>query len=258
MKIKLSWPDMESWREYGHSNKYENRHPKSLSHSEDKEERSWHNKGTKKSWIKDFKFSKLRENKLFESFQQWKLFGIDKAYNSRNPTSLEESPEITDRRWYALGQRKGWIKKFNFSKKRKDDYEDYGEWEKEGKKKKYYNLTPTQLRKSDNKEERSWYNNGIRRNWSKSFKYANRQNQKTRGFWQNWENVEDEIKRITTQLGSFPTQSQLLKLNYGGLLTSIARYQGGLTAVKKRMGYDNNNNANQLENLLENYVGGSQ
>jgi len=50
-------------------------------------------------------------------------------------------------------------------------WQDFGEWNKHGLDKGYNNRSHSSLARSENKEERSWYVNGMKKRWVKSFKF---------------------------------------------------------------------------------------
>jgi len=57
------------------------------------------------------------------------------------------------------------------------------------------------------------------------------------GYWQIWENLESELKKIIEQLEGFPTDQDFLILGAGSVRNAL-RYFGGLRAVRKRMGFE--------------------
>ena len=75
------------------------------------------------------------------------------------------------------------------------------------------------------------------RNWSKEFGVSEILTRKPNGYWQDWSNVEGELREIIEQEGEFPTQKRLTELGYGNLGNAITKNHGGLIAVRERMGY---------------------
>lgn len=57
------------------------------------------------------------------------------------------------------------------------------------------------------------------------------------GYWQQWENVERELKDLESELGHFPTQTDLKKKRKGSLQVALSKYHGGIKNVRKRLGY---------------------
>ncbi len=70
-------------------------------------------------------------------------------------------------------------------------------------------------------------------------------------YWKKWENVENTMKKIIEteyrdkkgelikKAGGFPTQSQLRTIKQGSVLSGMQRDYGGLSEVRKKMGYEN-------------------
>jgi hypothetical protein len=71
------------------------------------------------------------------------------------------------------------------------------------------------------------------------------------GHWKDFGNVESKLLEICDELGHFPTHEELYDSGNGGLSQSLHQY-GGIWAVRKRMGYAEDD---ELESLLENYGG---
>ncbi len=78
---------------------------------------------------------------------------------------------------------------------------------------------------------------------------------KTKGYWEDWDNFEKELQPIIEQLGHFPTQQEVYKFKKSSINRAISQYHRGLEAVKQKMGYSE---TQQLENLLEDYIGGEK
>ena len=113
---RYSWQTIEEWKEYGLKNKFNKRNSNSLRKSEDKEERSWHKKGQRKKWIKEFEFQKIN-NLPYQTPEEWVRYGSEKGYNERNPYRSAKSKNKTERSWYGKGEHEDWMDAFAFSKK---------------------------------------------------------------------------------------------------------------------------------------------
>ncbi len=57
-----------------------------------------------------------------------------------------------------------------------------------------------------------------------------------RGYWQNEGNIETELAPIVTELGRMPTAQELMDRGLQALMASIYRGEGGLPAVRSRLG----------------------
>ena len=66
------------------------------------------------------------------------------------------------------------------------------------------------------------------------YKVTKRQN----GYWQNWENIEKELRRIIKQVGYFPNEHELQRLGLSTLALYISRYHGGMRKVRTRLGFE--------------------
>ena len=62
-------------------------------------------------------------------------------------------------------------------------------------------------------------------------------NRKPHGFWKDWRNVREKLIEIVNELGYFPSQRELAERRYTGMLDAIGDYFGGLSAVRKKLGY---------------------
>lgn len=61
---------------------------------------------------------------------------------------------------------------------------------------------------------------------------------KNRGYWQQWKNIEIELKAVIEEIGHFPSQKELAEKGLSSLSVSAVKYFGGITSVRKRMGYE--------------------
>lgn len=58
-------------------------------------------------------------------------------------------------------------------------------------------------------------------------------------YWKKWENVERKLKKaIKENNGEFPSKNKLIKLGYGGIINPIKDYFGGMSAVREKIGYN--------------------
>lgn len=112
----VPWQDFESWKQHGIDHKYDERNPRSLAYSKNKQERSLYSKGYLEDWIEGFEFERLTLHGQFSSFDQWKEFGTNHKYNRKNPSTLANSENRLQRCWYHKGHREGWVKKFEFER----------------------------------------------------------------------------------------------------------------------------------------------
>ncbi|MCP6719620.1 MAG: hypothetical protein KJI71_05390 [Patescibacteria group bacterium] len=60
---------------------------------------------------------------------------------------------------------------------------------------------------------------------------------KPSGYWQDWENVREELTRLTEELGHFPSYAEFRRLSGNGLAKAIGRDHGGTTMVREKMGH---------------------
>ena len=63
--------------------------------------------------------------------------------------------------------------------------------------------------------------------------------EKPKGYWKEWNNVEQEIEEIMRQLGHFPTLTELKNLRRSSLGFAMGNYHGGISAVRKLLGKEN-------------------
>lgn len=61
---------------------------------------------------------------------------------------------------------------------------------------------------------------------------------KPRGYWENFANVEQELKRVIAQLGHFPTHNELSNLGLTGLSDAVNKHHEGLLNVRQKIGYE--------------------
>jgi exonuclease VII small subunit len=56
-------------------------------------------------------------------------------------------------------------------------------------------------------------------------------------YWKNFENVKKELEEVIEKLGRFPLRKELIEMKKNTLVYWIVKYHGGLTEVRKKMGY---------------------
>ena len=62
--------------------------------------------------------------------------------------------------------------------------------------------------------------------------------QKPFNYWNDWENLQEELNPICDELGEFPTREQLADMERWDIIGAIYRCHGGMNVVIERMGYD--------------------
>jgi hypothetical protein len=160
------WESLDSWREYGLECNFNERNPSSLSKSSDSMERSWYGKGISMKWLSEFEFNKKRVNYPWQTEEEWRHYGLEQGFDERSPSSLARSKDRTKRSWYNKGRISGWGNDFEF--KRKTVHCRWGsqdEWHECGKDKGYNLKSETDLRNSENIDERRWFNKGYSEGW---------------------------------------------------------------------------------------------
>ncbi|KHO49074.1 MAG: hypothetical protein QT01_C0008G0004 [archaeon GW2011_AR6] len=63
---------------------------------------------------------------------------------------------------------------------------------------------------------------------------------KPAGFWLDFDNLDTELAQVITDLGHFPTITELGEIGKSSIINSIA-YHGGVDEVKKKLGYETDN-----------------
>ncbi|MBX4196182.1 hypothetical protein KW805_01180 [Candidatus Pacearchaeota archaeon] len=61
---------------------------------------------------------------------------------------------------------------------------------------------------------------------------------KPRGYWEDFKNVKEELKKVISKLGHFPVQRELSEVGNSSIIAALTKYHGGLNAGRERMGYD--------------------
>lgn len=116
---------------------------------------------------------RLKDGKIYirwSDFESWRDYGIEHYYNELNPCSLRDSQNKKERSWYKYGARRKWLDKFKFKRKiLHSRWRSYEEWRDWGLRRRYDNSNPVSLKKSIDKEKRSWYNIGCKYKWINKF-----------------------------------------------------------------------------------------
>lgn len=58
------------------------------------------------------------------------------------------------------------------------------------------------------------------------------------GYWQEWKNVDKELKKLISSINQFPSCNDFKTNDKGSLFTAIGRYHGGLSQIKQKLGYE--------------------
>jgi hypothetical protein len=207
LKREGVFQDLEVWKQHGIEHGYDQRNPKSLATSKDKEERSWYTKGATKSeehWLQKFPFTR-RSTKglnLFSDFETWEQHGLERGYDKRNRTSLAVSEDKEEQRWYRRGNRdEKWLHKFSFTKKtRRGLYPTFEVWLDVGMQKGYNQRGPTSLARSENKDEVAWYRKGDKKReerWLQKFPFTRKKI--CESILSESEHLEDLLKRYVEE-----------------------------------------------------------
>ena len=78
---------------------------------------------------------------------------------------------------------------------------------------------------------------------------------KPRGFWEDRENVKEELNRVTKKLKHFPTENELVKRKISSLSGAACKHYGGLIALKNLLEEENSpREKEELERLLKGYT----
>ncbi len=260
MGRKVLWQTYEHWKSYGIVNGYYNKTKVSIRKSRKKKERSWYFKGLDRNWLKSFSFKKDSRFLPWDNEKQWIEYGIKHNFNERSPVSLEKCDNKKERSWYRKGSEKGWINNFELSKIRcrRSPWQTYEEWRQYGLSLNFDRKNPSNLKRSKNKDERSWYEQGKDKKWSKDFEFERKEIKK--GLWKDLAYVLYRAALFIEEnnLDDLPSVRILGKNKMSSLAHAISSYQGGFPAFRERlreyMGLPSQHN--QLEILLEQYVGG--
>ncbi len=292
------WPDFKKWEQYGVNNGFDKKSPTEINDSKKKKDRVWFKKGQRAGWISDFDFKRKRIEGQWKDAQTWISDGNARGYDSKGPKELADSKDKYERSWYNKGQRKDWVKDFNFNRQCVPvTWQTQESWKQYGVDRGYEDRVCHTLRKSKDFQERSWLTKGEREKWIDHFQFAERepsnrlwtedkvaeecrrvvekkgylpsngeliklglaplasaipkhggypyfrkklglkQVSKLSGYWQDWKNVQIELKEVIGKLGHFPTAVELSQLKKHSLAIALHKYHKGIFAVRARMGY---------------------
>jgi len=198
----------------------------------------------------------------WQTYENWKEYGLSMGYSERNNRSLYKSKNKTERSWYYKGGNKRWLGKFEFERKYSDcsDWQTREEWREYGLNKGYNERNPTGLYKSKNKDERSWYAKGSVKGWLENFEFKRKKIKN--GFWKDLEFTLQEAKMFIKEhnLEDLPALGVIMELGFSSLSNAISKYHNGFPAFREKLreylGLPSEKN--QLESLLESYVNGGE
>lgn len=124
----------------------------------------------------------------WQTFEEWKGYGMEKGYDKRSPTSLESNNDKNERSWYYRGRTKKWMKdfKFSFIVPFRSEYQNFEEWKDYGIGKSYDKINPTRLARSEDPKERAWYKRGINLKWIKDFDFQRINHWQAFEEWENY------------------------------------------------------------------------
>ena len=183
------WPTLKAWKQYGIEQGFDERNPSSVRKSDILEERSWYNRGVRKTWIPKFSFeySFNQASNLWSTLKTWKQYGIKHGFDERNPSSFRINGNLEERAWYGKGVRKKWLNRFEFEFAKTDassNWQNLKTWKQYGIEQGFDERNPSSIVTSDNSEERAWYGRGVRKKWLPKFQFE-RKYTSTSSNWQN-------------------------------------------------------------------------
>ncbi len=252
--IELSYQTFEEWKQYGTDQRYEGRNPHSLFKSKDKNERAWYAKGLQNKWVNQFEFKKTKEDSPWQTFEEWKKEGTAREYDQRNSVSLSGSDDKNERSWYSRGMYKKWLSKFKFN--RRNDvprWNEFDEWKQFGVDNGYEGRNSSSLQTSKDKDERAWYSKGLYKTWVSKFTFK-RVNRKRMEFDEWYQEGIEQGFHKRNPVSLLKSQDKTERTWYK--LGIKYRWSKDFPFVRKRT-ENNLNNSQDLENLLEVYVGGN-
>tara|TARA_Y100000310_G_scaffold284177_1_gene306799 strand:- start:8869 stop:10053 length:1185 start_codon:yes stop_codon:yes gene_type:complete len=171
-KIDPNFADFKAWKEHGLKREYDQRNTHSLRRSASLEDRSWIRFGESRKWIDDFNFLTVRFDWSDFDSAKWISYGESRRYDKRNARSISKSNDDKERSWYQKGADEGWLTKFRFTNLReKSKFENLDDWLKYGLEMGFDKRNPTSIAYGKSKEERAWYQLGIRKKWTKKFQF---------------------------------------------------------------------------------------
>jgi hypothetical protein len=183
----------------------------------------------------------------YPNFETWEQKGFEKRYDERNPSSLSESKDIEERGWYHRGSKKGWIKKFPFTRIEKFSIEE--EWRQRGFEMEYDKRNPRSLQSSKNKAERSWYAKGNIKGWANNFPFRKlRKDGETFEEWKEYGVDNNYQRRSPSDLKRSVDPEERKWYNRGS-------HKGWTKDFPFKRGIlSNQQNTQHLEHLLESYI----
>ena len=91
-------------------------------------------------------------------------------------------------------------------------------------------------------------------------KLKEKQRQKPKNYWKNWDNVRIRLQQVTKRLGRFPSEGDLEKLKMSDVLNGITKYHDGYRTARERLqvqlGISTENQ--KLVSMLEQYAEGGK
>ncbi|MAH51607.1 hypothetical protein CMI37_37670 [Candidatus Pacearchaeota archaeon] len=251
------WQNFDDWQQYGIENGYDERNSYSILDSENEVEQSWYRRGNRMKWLKDFEFS---QSVLWKTEEEWNQYGLEQKFNETNPDTLSKGEDKLKKRWYKRGVYKEWLKDFDFRKKNEDTpWQNFEEWEHHGREQGYEERSPISLIKSEDSNEKSWYQRGAYKKWTKDFPFT-----KIVGKWQELDYTLGYALQIINEneLENLPTAQVLKELNQQILTYAICKYHGGFPVfrdqLRKYMGNTIETDSDKLESLLDKYTGDNE
>ena len=258
MPRKTLWTTFEEWSNYGLQERYNHYQPAYFPMSKNKMERSWYNRGKDMKWTNQFDFKRKFKKVPWKAEEEWKKFGLERGYDKKNPISLKNSRDKTERSWYNKGNSVKWLKNFTFDFARNDrhPYKDLESWINFGIRQGYEKISPTKLARSKNKTRRSWYSKGNDEGWIKRFNFNRLRIAKNT--WKDLSFALDQTVKAMQSEGwdRLPNMHRLSKSGYSTLADIICKYHGGYSIFREKLreylGAPSGNQ--QLEEFLEAYV----
>tara|TARA_Y100000310_G_C20645016_1_gene796049 strand:- start:963 stop:1814 length:852 start_codon:yes stop_codon:yes gene_type:complete len=259
-EVKPTWETEEEWKKYGIENEFNKKNPHGLQKGQ-KYERSWYQKGVKRGWIRNFSFNKKKDQKSrWKTEEEWRQYGLGKGYHKRSPSSFRDSIDEIERKWYCRGSNQKWCKNFDFN--RNLEWDTFEEWEYYGIDNGYNQDNAMSILNGDDEKSRKWYKRGEHKKWISEFTFNSKR--LPNGTWKELNYILEKALEAIDENGwdELPGGTKLCQIGYGALATSIHRYHGGFLAFREKLreyiGQPRETESDQLESLLDDYVGGSE
>ncbi len=265
------WPDFETWKNDGLSREYNKINPASLQRSDNKIEKSWYKRGRRKGWNSNFIYeSRLRIIPIeFKNKSQWKEYGIERGYNQKNSTALKKSNDPLEKYWHYKGSENKWLSYFPFLKKEEKikakeerrrvslKFDNQEMWLKYGLDNKFDERNSWSIENSKNINESAWLRKGRKEKWNKNFPFK----KAFKDFLKSGLIFENYSKWEKYGIDNEFNQRNSYDLKVSKILSERSWYYKG-----RRSNWLNDfnfkevdeNSNQQLESLLENYVGEEQ